>query len=64
MMRPAQTEAGRGGEINSRPQLPELLIAVVQALVEQGWDVPQIVAALRYTADLTEFANRVTGGPQ
>ena len=64
MMHPAQTEAGRGGEVTPRPQLPEVLIAVVQALVEQGWELPQIVAALRHTADLTEFTDRVTGSMQ
>ncbi|CQR44966.1 conserved hypothetical protein [Thiomonas sp. CB3] len=64
MMRPANTDAARGGEATPRPQLPEVLIAVVQALVEQGWELPQIVAALRHTADLTEFTDRVTGVPQ
>jgi hypothetical protein len=64
MMYPAQIEAGRGGEETPRPHLPEVLIAVVQALVEQGWELPQIVAALRHTADLTEFTDRVTGVPQ
>jgi|GEM_PF-2810646 len=59
MMHPARS--GRGGEATPRPQLPEVLLAVVQALVEQGWELPQIVAALRYTADLTEFTDRVTG---
>ncbi|CUA96894.1 hypothetical protein [Thiomonas bhubaneswarensis] len=64
MMHPAHTEAGRGGETTPRPQLSEMLLAVVQALVEQGWGLPQIVAAMRYTADLTEFTDRVTGVPQ
>ena len=64
MMPPAQTQAMHGGEATPRPQLPDLLLAVVQALVEQGWEVPQIVAALHYTADLTEFTDRVTGVPQ
>lgn len=63
-MHPAHTEARRGGEATPRPYLPEVLLAVVQALVEQGWELPQIVAALRYTADLTEFTDRVTGVQQ
>jgi hypothetical protein len=64
MTRPACTRSAHGGEVTPRPQLPEILIAVVQTLVEQGWELPQIVAAMRYTADLTEFTDRVTGVPQ
>lgn len=64
MMHLAPTETGRSGESPPRPELPEMLLAVVQALVEQGWELPQIVAAMRHTADMTEFTNRVTGVPQ
>ena len=64
MMHLALSQAGQGWEATPRPALPEVLIAVVQALVEQGWELPQIVAALRHTADLTEFTDRVTGVPQ
>ncbi len=64
MMHPAHAEPGSSGEVAPRPQLPEMLLAVVQALVEQGWELPQIVAAMRYTADLTEFTDRVTGVQQ
>ena len=43
------------------PKLTDILSQVVQALVDQGHEVPEITQALRYVADMTDLIDRVYG---
>ena len=43
------------------PSLTDILSQVVQALVDQGHEVPEITQAMRYVADMTEMIDRVYG---
>ncbi len=43
------------------PNLTDILSQVVQALVDQGYEVPEITQALRYVADMTDMIDRVYG---
>lgn len=43
------------------PALTDILSHVVQALVDQGHDVPEITQAMRYVADMTDLIDRVYG---
>ncbi|HQT82018.1 MAG: hypothetical protein B7Z60_07135 [Ferrovum sp. 37-45-19] len=43
------------------PALTDILSQVVQALVDQGHEVPEITQAMRYVADMTDLIDRVYG---
>ena len=43
------------------PALTDILSHVVQALVDQGHEVPEITQAMRYVADMTDLIDRVYG---
>ena len=43
------------------PPLTDILSQVVQALVDQGREIPEITQALRYVADMTDMIDRFYG---
>lgn len=43
------------------PALTDILTQVIQALVDQGREVPEITQAMRYVADMTDTIDRVYG---
>ena len=43
------------------PALTDILSQVVQALVDQGHEVPEITQAMRYVADMTDTIDRMYG---
>lgn len=43
------------------PSLTDILSQVVQALVDQGHEIPEITQALRYVADMTDMIDRFYG---
>ena len=43
------------------PELIDILSHVVQALVDQGHEVPEITQAMRYVADMTDLIDRIYG---
>ena len=57
--------AAQEGEMDSLGDVPpgvtDIMITVVQALVDQGHEVPEITQAMRYVADLTDITDRVHG---
>ncbi|MHB1668920.1 hypothetical protein [Thiomonas sp.] len=46
------------------PDLPEILMSVVQVLMDQGWAASKISDDLRQTATVVELMHKTRGVPQ
>jgi hypothetical protein len=46
------------------PDLPEILMSVVQVLMDQGWSASKISDDLRQTAMVVELMHKTRGVPQ
>ena len=56
-----QAMENRGMPDDFPPNLTGVLSQVVQALVDQGYEIPEITQALRYVADMADMIDRVYG---